>query len=87
MSRSQRALFVFITWLCVYPGVLVFAELVGWIAPGAPVWLRILLSTAVTVPTISMVILPRVTRLVAAAKGQSVAELKRAEARAAESAG
>ncbi|SLN42659.1 hypothetical protein ROJ8625_02090 [Roseivivax jejudonensis] len=84
MSRSQRLLFILFVWLAVYPGVLVFAELVGWLAPDAPVWLRILLSTAVTVPTISLVVLPRVTRLVAAAQGQSVADLKRAEAAAAE---
>ncbi|ETX29478.1 hypothetical protein [Roseivivax isoporae] len=84
MTRSQRLLFILLVWLAVYPGVLIFAELVAWIAPGAPVWLRILLSTAVTVPTISLVVLPRVTRLVAAAKGQSVADLKRAEAAAAE---
>ncbi|SFD81866.1 hypothetical protein [Roseivivax sediminis] len=84
MSRSQRALFIFFVWLAVYPGVLIFAEVVGWLAPDAPVWLRILLSTLVTVPTISLVVLPRVTRLVAAAKGQSVADLKRAEAAAAE---
>ncbi len=86
MTRRQRALFILFVWIAVYPGVLLFAELVGWLAPNAPVWLRILLSTAVTVPTISLVVLPRVTRLVAAAKGQTVAELKRAEAQAAEAA-
>ena len=84
MTKRQQALFVFLVWLCVYPGVFLIAEVIAWAIPGSPVWLRILLSTAVTVPSISLFVLPQVNKLVARAKGQTVAELKRAQARAAE---
>ncbi|ETW11785.1 hypothetical protein ATO8_16098 [Roseivivax marinus] len=87
MSKRQQALFIFLVWLCVYPGVVLLAALVGWLFPDAPVWLRILLSTGVTVPCVSLVVLPWVNKVVAKAQGQSVAELKRAQAKAAERAG
>ena len=87
MTKKQQALFVFLIWLCVYPGVFLIAELIAWAIPGSPVWLRILLSTAVTVPSISLFVIPQVNKPVAMAKGQSPAELKRAQADAIEKGG
>ena len=74
------------TWACVYPGVLLCVYGFKWLGIDVALWLQILVSTALTVPLINLVALPRVEKLIAAARGESPAELKRDEACLAEGA-
>jgi antibiotic biosynthesis monooxygenase (ABM) superfamily enzyme len=84
VTWRDQALKNFGVWLAVYPAVLISSYLFSWLAPGVPLWLEILISTAFTVPLISYVAVPWVERRLAHAKGESAAQLKREEAEMAE---
>ena len=84
MTRRERLLLVVSVWLCVFPGVTLFSYVFAWLEFGWPVWVEIALSTACTVPLISLLIVPRVERLIAMARHESLAELKVEQARAAD---
>lgn len=83
MTGREKAFLIFMIWLAVYPSVLLMSYALGWIAPGWPLWLEILVSTLATVPLISLLAAPKVEALIAKARGQSPAELKLDEARSA----
>jgi uncharacterized protein len=53
-----------VSWLGIFPLVYLYAELLGRIMPpGTPAVLRLLVVTALVVPTMSYVVAPRLTRL------------------------
>jgi antibiotic biosynthesis monooxygenase (ABM) superfamily enzyme len=53
-----------VTWLGIFPLVYLYGELLALILPsGTPVVVRILVLTALVVPTMSYVVAPRLTRL------------------------
>lgn len=83
MRLRDKLLLAALIWLCVYPGVLLFTYGLGWLGFDLPLWLSILISTLVTVPTITLVASPRMEALVARSRGQTPAELKLDQARAA----
>ncbi len=68
-------------WLCVYPTVLIVSYLLAALFGDVPRWLSILISTLCTVPLISLVASPGVEKMIAAARGDSHAELKKDQAR------
>jgi antibiotic biosynthesis monooxygenase (ABM) superfamily enzyme len=68
-------------WAFVFPGVLLMSYAFRWLGIEVALWLELAISTAVTVPLISLVAAPLVERIVAAAKGQSASEFKLDQAR------
>ncbi len=84
MTPREQAVLIFMIWLCVYPGVLIFSYGFIWLGIDVPLWLEILISTAVTVPLISLVAAPRVEKMLAAARHETLAEFKMDQAREAE---
>jgi antibiotic biosynthesis monooxygenase (ABM) superfamily enzyme len=68
-------------WVCVYPGVLVVTWLFQAVGLEFDLWLELLLSTAITVPLISLLAAPQMERVLARMKGESAAELKVDQAR------
>ena len=80
----ERLLLVVSVWLCVFPGVTLFSYVFRWLQLEWPVWLEIMVSTAFTVPLISLLIVPRVERLIAMARHESLAEFRVEQARAAD---
>jgi antibiotic biosynthesis monooxygenase (ABM) superfamily enzyme len=70
-------------WVAVYPGVLLVTWLFGALGLEFDLWLELLLSTAITVPLISLVAAPWMERALAAMKGETLAELKVEQARGA----
>jgi antibiotic biosynthesis monooxygenase (ABM) superfamily enzyme len=81
MTWRDKALLSFLIWVCVYPGVLLVTYGFQWLGVEMAMWLEILISTALTVPLISVVAAPQVEKLIAAAKHESLAELKIDQAR------
>lgn len=81
MNGRERALFIALVWAVVYPGVLIFSYGFRWLNVDVPLWLEIAISTACTVPAISLLAIPYIERILARAKGESPAELKLDEAR------
>ncbi|SFP70378.1 hypothetical protein [Tranquillimonas alkanivorans] len=81
MTKRDQFVLSFLIWLCVYPSVLLFSYLFVWFGIEVPLWLEILISTALTVPLISVVAAPRVEAMIARAKGETPAELKMDQAR------
>ena len=84
MSVKERATLTFCIWLCVYPSVLFFSYAFGWLGLEVPLWAEIGISTAISVPLISTVATPLIEKAIARAEGQSPAELKLRQARAAD---
>ena len=84
MTGKEKAFLCLSIWACVFPSVLLFSYAFDWLGIEVALWLEILISTALTVPLISLVAAPQVEKLVAAARNESVAELKLDEAREAE---
>jgi antibiotic biosynthesis monooxygenase (ABM) superfamily enzyme len=84
VTWRDQALKNFGVWLAVYPAVLISSYMFSWLAPGGPLWLEILISTAFTVPLISYVAVPWVEKRLAHAKGETAAEFKHQEADQAE---
>jgi antibiotic biosynthesis monooxygenase (ABM) superfamily enzyme len=68
-------------WICVYPGVLLVTFVFQWIGLEVDLWLELLLSTAITVPLISVVAAPQVEKVVAYLRDETPAELKVDQAR------
>ncbi len=81
MNWKNKAMLSLLIWAFVFPGVLVISLAFEWLALGLPLWLEVLISTALTVPLISLVAAPQVERVIAASRDQTVAELKFDEAR------
>lgn len=84
MRWWDKVMMSFLIWVCVFPGVLLITYLFRWIGLELDLWLEILLSTALTVPLITVVAAPQVEKLVAAAHDQTLAQLKMAQAKEAE---
>ena len=84
MTRHDKLIFVALTWATVYPGVLLFGYLISWLFPEMPTWARIMLSTLMTVPLISMFVIPRIEALIARLHDESLADLRREQADALE---
>ena len=84
MTVGEKTALQLLIWLCVYPAVLVVSYGFDWLGIDWPMWAEIGVSTALTVPLIGLVAAPHVEKLIAAARGESLAELKADEAREAE---
>lgn len=84
MTWRDKGLLSVLIWACVYPGVLALSYVFQWLDAGWPLWAELAVSTALTVPLISVVAAPQVERVVAAVRGQTPAELKLEEAREAD---
>jgi antibiotic biosynthesis monooxygenase (ABM) superfamily enzyme len=83
MRWRDKILLSFLVWVFVYPGVLLVTWAFDWIGFSPPRWIEIGISTALTVPLISIVAVPLVERIVAATRDETVAEMKVTEARGA----
>jgi antibiotic biosynthesis monooxygenase (ABM) superfamily enzyme len=81
MTRRESLALVALIWAGVFPSVLLITYAFEWFDIDAPTWVRVMVSTLFTVPFIEFVILPRVERLIAAARDDSRAELLAAQAR------
>ena len=84
MTTKERLLELLGIWLAVYPSVLVMSYALQWLELGWPMWAEIMFSTALTVPLISFVAVPKVRGAIAAAERTTPADLARREARKAE---
>ena len=80
MSRTETLLQLFLVWLAVYPSVTFFSYALGWIGLSAPLFVEILISTALTVPLITFVVQPIIFRRIARMRGERPSELMRREA-------
>lgn len=81
MSLRDKALLSALIWAFVFPGVLFITYGFQWLGIELDLWLEIMVSTALTVPLISLVAAPVVERIVAATRGQTAAEMKVDQAR------
>jgi antibiotic biosynthesis monooxygenase (ABM) superfamily enzyme len=81
MTTRERLLELFGIWLAVYPSVLLMSYLFRWLGIDWPAWAEILVSTALTVPLISFVAVPKLRGAIAAAEQTTPADLARREAR------
>ena len=84
MTTRERLLELFGIWLAVYPSVLLMSYVLEWLGLGWPMWAEIMVSTALTVPLISFVAVPKVRGAIAAAEHTTAADLARREALKAE---
>lgn len=84
MDFKEKLALNMLIWACVYPSVILFSYGLAWLGLALPLWAEIGISTALSVPLISTVALPRIEALIARAEGERPAELKRRQARAAE---
>ena len=84
MTTKERLLELLGIWLAVYPSVLLMSYAFRWLEIGWPMWAEILFSTALTVPLISFVAVPRVRGAIATAEDTTPADLVRREAQKAE---
>jgi antibiotic biosynthesis monooxygenase (ABM) superfamily enzyme len=81
MTLRDKLVLSTLIWVCVYPGVLLVTWIFQWVGLEVALWLELLLSTAITVPLISLLAAPQMEKVVAAIKGESAAELKIEQAR------
>lgn len=65
MPDKETAIQAVLIWLAVYPSVLLFSYAFRWLGVGAPLWVEILVSTALTVPLITVVAQPVIGRIMA----------------------
>jgi antibiotic biosynthesis monooxygenase (ABM) superfamily enzyme len=84
MTTKERLLELLGIWLAVYPSVLLMSYVLEWLGLGWPIWAEIMVSTALTVPLISFVAVPKVRGAIAAAEDTTPADLARREALKAE---
>ena len=84
MTAKERLAEMFGIWLAVYPAVLLLTYGFKWLGIEMPLPLELAVSTAITVPIISFVAVPRVRGAIAAAEDTTRADLARREARKAE---
>lgn len=75
MNTREQAILNFGVWLAVYPSVLGTSYAIEAPALKLPLWLEILVSTALTVPLISYVAVPLLKTLIARAEGKDPPEL------------
>ncbi len=81
MRWRDKALLALLIWAFVYPGVLLMSYAFRWLGIEVALWIELAISTALTVPLISLLAAPRVERIVAASRGETAAELKVDQAR------
>ena len=81
MNRTESLLRLAGIWLTVYPSVTLMSYLLSWLETDLPIFVEILITTAITVPLISCVSVPTIEKLIAARRGESRSELKHDEAR------
>jgi len=86
MRWRDKLMMSFLIWVCVFPGVLLITYLFRWAGLDLDLWLEILVSTALTVPLITVVAAPQVEKLIAAARNETLAELKMDQAQEAQDA-
>ncbi len=84
MTTKERLLELLGIWLAVYPSVLLMSYVLQWLELGWPMWAEIMFSTALTVPLISFIAVPKVRGAIATAENTTPADLARREARKAE---
>ena len=84
MTTRERLLELLGIWLAVYPSVLLMSYAFRWLDADWPMWAEIMFSTALTVPLISFVAVPKVRGAIAAAEDTTAADLARREALKAE---
>jgi len=84
MYFTEKLALNVLIWACVYPSVLIFSYGFEWLGVDTPLWIEIGISTALSVPLISTVALPRIEALIARAEGERPADLKWRQAREAE---
>ncbi len=84
MTIWEKLVQLLAVWLAVYPAVLFMTYVFRWLQVDWPMWLQLMVSTAITVPLISFVAVPKVRVAMAKAEGTSPADLARREAREAE---
>ena len=84
MKAPSRVLQAALVWLLVYPCVLLFSYGSDAVAPEAPKWAVVLVSTLFTVTLIEFVGTPIVERVVARWRSQTRSELLADKAKAAE---
>jgi antibiotic biosynthesis monooxygenase (ABM) superfamily enzyme len=75
MNAKEQAVLNFGVWLTVYPSVLGTSYGIDALALELPLWLEILVSTALTVPLISYVAVPLLKILIAKAEGKAPDEM------------
>lgn len=75
MNAKEQAVLNLGVWLAVYPSVLGTSYGIDALALELPLWLEILISTALTVPLISYVAVPLLKSLIAKAEGKDPSEL------------
>ena len=76
MTWKEQAALILGVWVFVYSSVLGMSYAIDWLALDLPRWLRLLGSTALTVPFISFVAVPAVKRMIARAERKSLSELE-----------
>lgn len=76
MNAKEQAVLNFGVWLAVYPSVLGTSYGIDALALDLPLWLEILVSTALTVPLISYVAVPLLKSVIARAEGKDPEELE-----------
>lgn len=84
MRLRDNLLAMGLIWLCLYPSAVAITYAMIWLQIEWPPWAQILLSTVLTVPLVTFVVVPRVDKAVAAIREQTVAELRVDQAREAE---
>jgi antibiotic biosynthesis monooxygenase (ABM) superfamily enzyme len=75
VNAKEQAVLNLGMWLAVYPSVLGTSYGIDALALELPLWLEILISTALTVPLISYVAVPLLKSLIAKAEGKHPSEL------------
>lgn len=76
MNAKEQAALNFGVWLAVYPSVLGTSYGIDALALELPLWLEILVSTALTVPLISYAAVPLLKTIIAKAEGKDADELE-----------
>ena len=77
MTWKEQTALILGVWVFVYTSVLGMSHLIDWLQLDLPRWLRLMGSTALTVPFISFVAVPAVKRMIARAERKSLDELER----------
>jgi antibiotic biosynthesis monooxygenase (ABM) superfamily enzyme len=76
VNAKEQAALNFGVWLAVYPSVLGTSYGIDALALALPLWLEILVSTALTVPLISYVAVPALKTAIAKAEGKDRQEME-----------
>ncbi|MGR3433367.1 MAG: hypothetical protein ACU0CO_00545 [Shimia sp.] len=76
MRTSEKAIFAALIWAVVFPGVTAINYIFEALALDWPLYAKIAVSTALTVPFISLLATPVFEKVIAWQRGQTRAELK-----------